>query len=172
MCSSPQVVAVTTAAPDRTAVPFIRSARESDLLAVADIERQSFPQPWTVGTFERFLDAPAFLVAVERDDGAGDSSVIGYVVADAVPNHGQPLGHIKDLAVHPDRRRAGVGRQLLERAVCTLRSTGVGSIKLEVREQNAAAIRLYRSAGFVHRRTIPQYYDDGEDAMVMLRTRG
>lgn len=163
---------MTTPRSETATVPFIRSARESDLLAVADIERQCFPQPRTVGTFERFLDAPAFLVAVERGGGPQGGSVIGYVVADAVPNHGRPLGHVKDLAVHPDRRRAGVGRQLLERAVCTLRATGVGSVKLEVRQSNAPAIGLYRSVGFVHRRTIPRYYDDGEAAQVMLRTWG
>lgn len=172
MCGAHETAGVTTAASESTTVPFIRSARESDLLAVADIERQSFPQPWTAAIFERFLEAPAFLVAVERDRAVGGGSVIGYVVADAVPNHGRPLGHIKDLAVHPERRRAGVGRQLLERAVCTLRATGVGSIKLEVREGNTPAVHLYRSAGFVHRRTIPRYYDNGEDAKVMLRTWG
>ena len=160
--------AVTTTVPGTATVPFIRSARRSDLLAVAEIERQSFPQPWSVGAFEQFLDAPAFLVAVERDSGEG--AIVGYIVGDSVPNHGEPLGHIKDLAVHPDRRGQGIGRQLLERAICTLRSTGVGSIKLEVRESNEAARRLYRDAGFVHRRTVPRYYDDGEDALVMLRT--
>jgi len=163
---------VTTVVPGRATVPFIRPARRSDLLAVADIERQSFPQPWSVAVFERFLDAPAFLVAIGRGDPSLDGTVVGYVVADSVPNHGEALGHVKDLAVHPERRRQGIGRRLLERAVCTLRSTGVGSIKLEVRASNEGAKRLYRGAGFVHRRTIPRYYDDGEDALVMLRTRG
>ncbi|WP_181685992.1 ribosomal protein S18-alanine N-acetyltransferase [Halorhabdus salina] len=162
---------MTTIAPETATVPFIRSARRSDLLAVVDIERRSFPQPWSVGAFEQFLDAPSFLVAVDRDSGT-DCAVIGYIVADTVPNHGTPLGHVKDLAVHPDRRRAGIGRQLLERAVCTLRSTGVGSIKLEVRENNDPAKRLYQRAGFVHRRTIPRYYDNGDDALVMLQTWG
>ncbi|QGN07607.1 ribosomal-protein-alanine N-acetyltransferase [Halorhabdus sp. CBA1104] len=164
-------VFVTAIASETTTVPFIRSARRSDLLAVVDIEQRSFPQPWSIGAFERFLDAPAFLVAVDRDSGQ-DGAVIGYIVADAVPNHGTPLGHVKDLAVHPDCRRTGIGRQLLERAVCTLRSTGVGSIKLEVRESNDPAKRLYQRTGFVHRRTIPRYYDDGEDALVMLQTWG
>ncbi|WP_135663630.1 ribosomal protein S18-alanine N-acetyltransferase [Halorhabdus rudnickae] len=163
---------MTTVVPGEATVPFIRPATRSDLLAVADIERQSFPQPWSVAAFERFLDAPAFLVAISRGNAPSDGTVVGYVVADSVPNHGEALGHVKDLAVHPEQRRRGIGRQLLERAVCTLRSTGVGSIKLEVRESNEGAKRLYRQAGFVHRRTVPRYYDDGEDALVMLRTWG
>jgi len=161
---------VTTAVPGTATVPFIRPARRSDLLAVADIEAQSFPQPWPVAAFEKFLDAPAFLVAIGRGDAPPNGAVVGYVVADSVPNHGEALGHVKDLAVHPDHRRTGIGRQLLERAICTLRSTGVASIKLEVRESNEGARRLYRETGFVHRRTVPRYYDDGEDALIMLRS--
>ncbi|MFW5918259.1 MAG: ribosomal protein S18-alanine N-acetyltransferase [Haloferacaceae archaeon] len=161
--------AVTTAASEQVAGPLIRPVSSADLLAVAEIERESFPQPWPIEAFERFLDAPGFLVAVERAP-ARRGSVVGYVVADAIPNHGRPLGHVKDLAVHPDRRNAGVGRQLLLRAILALGASAITSIKLEVRESNATARHLYRSEGFVHRRTIPGYYDDGEAALVMLRS--
>ncbi|MFB6128717.1 MAG: ribosomal protein S18-alanine N-acetyltransferase [Halorhabdus sp.] len=159
---------MTTVASERAAGPLVRPAARADLLGVTEIERQSFPQPWPTSAFERFLDAPAFLVAVEQTPPAG--SVIGYVVADAAPGHGQPLGHVKDLAVHPDRRNAGVGRQLLQRAILALGASGLTTVKLEVRESNAAARHLYRSEGFVHRRTIPGYYDDGENALVMVRS--
>ncbi|MFW5956275.1 MAG: ribosomal protein S18-alanine N-acetyltransferase [Halorhabdus sp.] len=162
---------MTTVAPGNTAVPFIRPVMRSDLHEVQAIERQSFPNPWSKRAFEQFLDASAFLVAIDRYEGLSGGTVVGYVVGDAIPSHGQPLGHVKDLAVHPECRGRGIGRQLLGRAVATMRSTGIGSVKLEVRESNAAARHLYESAGFVHRRTIPQYYDDGEDALVMLRTR-
>lgn len=160
---------VTTVASDRAAGPLVRPATREDLLGVAEIERQSFPQPWPTNAFERFLDAPAFLVAVEQTSPAA-GSVIGYVVADAIPNNGQPLGHVKDLAVHPDRRNGGVGRLLLQRAILALGASGVATVKLEVRETNAAARHLYRSQGFVHRRTLPGYYADGENALVMVRS--
>jgi ribosomal-protein-alanine N-acetyltransferase len=42
-------------------------------------------------------------------------------------------------------------------------------VKLEVRAGNDEAIRLYREFGFTHHHTVPRYYDDGEDALVMLR---
>ncbi|WEL16409.1 Ribosomal-protein-alanine N-acetyltransferase [Halorhabdus sp. SVX81] len=161
--------AVTTVASERAAGPLVRPATDADLYAVAEIERRSFSQPWPIGAFERFLDAPAFLVAVDRAPGTA-GSVIGYVVADMVPNHSQPLGHVKDLAVHPDRRNGGVGRQLLQRAIIALGAGGITTVKLEVRESNDTARHLYRSEGFVHRRTIPGYYDDGEHALVMFRS--
>lgn len=160
---------VTTVASEQVAGPLVRPAAEADLLGVATIERQSFPRPWPLGAFERFLDAPAFLVAVDHTPPTA-GSVIGYVVADIVPGRDQSLGHVKNLAVHPDRRNTGVGRLLLQRAILALGARGATTVKLEVRESNGAARRLYRSEGFVHRRTVPGYYDDGENALVMVRS--
>jgi len=169
MCQGDVLTPVTTVASEPGGRPLVRPATREDLLGVLEIEQQSFPQPWPVGAFERFLDAPAFLVAIDRTPPTA-GSVIGYVVADAVPNDGTPIGHVKDLAVHPDRRNAGVGRQLLQRAILMLGASGITTVKLEVRESNAAARHLYRSEGFVHRRTIPGYYDDGENALVLFRS--
>jgi ribosomal-protein-alanine N-acetyltransferase len=152
---------VTTVLPsDGTA--SVRQAERADLLAVHRIEQASFPQPWPFGAFEQYLGEPGFLVAE-------DGGVVGYVVADAVPNHGSPLGHIKDIAVSRGRRGEGVGSRLLERALAVLDLRGVGSVKLEVRERNERAQSLYRRYGFVHRRTVPRYYSDGENALVFVR---
>ncbi|RRJ29167.1 ribosomal protein S18-alanine N-acetyltransferase [Halocatena pleomorpha] len=140
----------------------IREAERSDLLAVFRIEKASFPQPWPFRAFERFLDAPGFLVA-ERG-----GTIVGYVVADSVPNRGRAIGHVKDFAVHPDHRGVGVGTSLLQRTLAELAMRGIHTVKLEVRETNDAAIRLYRQFGFTHRRTVPQYYANGEDALIMV----
>lgn len=155
---------MTTTTPRGPADPEIRPAGRADLLEVFRIEQTSFPQPWPYNAFEGFLDAPGFLVAVNGD------GVVGYVVADTIPNHGRPLGHVKDIAVRPDRRGEGVGADLLERALSALVAKGVSRVKLEVRAGNGDAIRLYRGFGFTHHHTVPRYYDDGEDALVMVRT--
>jgi ribosomal-protein-alanine N-acetyltransferase len=156
---------VTTVAPgaDR---PHVRQAERADLLAVHRIEQSAFPQPWPFSAFEKYLGEPGFLVASAR---VPDGTVVGYVVADTVPNHGRPLGHIKDIAVHADHRGQGVGTRLLERGLGVLESQGAASAKLEVRESNHTARRLYRDHGFEHRRTVPRYYSDGEDALVLVR---
>ncbi|MFW6017868.1 MAG: ribosomal protein S18-alanine N-acetyltransferase [Halapricum sp.] len=161
---------MTTTAPTDTADPTVRQAVRTDLLAVFRIERASFPQPWPYSAFEQFLPAPGFLVAeIGGPDEPGRSGIVGYVVADTVPNHGRPLGHVKDLAVHPDRRGEGVGTQLLGQALAVLDELGVSSVKLEVRAGNERAQSLYERFGFRHVRTIPNYYDDGENALVLVR---
>jgi ribosomal-protein-alanine N-acetyltransferase len=156
-----------TTHPGEAAPVRIRPAERADLLAVMRIEKASFPQPWPYDAFQRFVGRPGFLVADDRAGGPDGDPVVGYVVSDVIRNYGRPLGHVKDIAVHPDRRGEGIGRALLERALSTL--SEARSIKLEVRESNRVAIDLYRDYGFEPLRRRPRYYDDGEDAVVMVR---
>lgn len=151
---------MTTAATDPANIT-IRQAVRADLLEIHRIEKRSFPQPWPYHAFEGFLSDPGFLVAY-------DGTVVGHVVSDAVENHGASIGHIKDLAVTPDRRGEGIGSRLLERSLGVLATVGVGSVKLEVRVSNDRARSLYTSYGFERHHTVPRYYDDGEDAIVMV----
>lgn len=151
---------MTTAAPS-TGRLHIREAERADLLAVYRIEQEAFPQPWPFTAFEQYLGEPGFLVADDR-------TIAGYVVADAVSTHAAPIGHIKDLAVHEDRRREGIGTLLLTSALDVLDSQ-VDSVKLEVRESNETAIELYEEHGFEYLRRLGEYYSNGEDALVMVR---
>jgi ribosomal-protein-alanine N-acetyltransferase len=143
----------------------VRAAGRADLLDVLRIERDSFAEPWPYAAFESLLDAPAFLVAVGDDD---DRPILGYVVADVTPNHGRDIGHIKDLAVRPDARGAGIGRRLLREALVELSLSGAVVAKLEVRAGNDAARSLYRAEGFEPTRRVPRYYGDGEDALLLV----
>lgn len=160
--SAPVVDSVTTIRPDPDGLT-IRRAERADLLAVIRIESASFPQPWPANAFEAFLGEPGFLVAV--DDA---SRVVGYAVADVSPTHGGRLGHLKDLAVHPDQRGKGIATALLQRVFALMHTNGADSVKLEVRESNEPARELYRSVGFEPLRRIEGYYADGEDALVLL----
>ncbi|MFC6836702.1 ribosomal protein S18-alanine N-acetyltransferase [Halomarina ordinaria] len=154
---------MTTTSPGDATTPTVRPVVEADLLDVSRIERAVFPQPWPYEAFRRFLDEPGFLVAEVG------GRVAGYVVADVTPNFGHDVGHVKDIAVHPEFQGRGIGTTLLERALATLAAVGAGSVKLEVRASNEEAIRLYRRHGFEYRRTIPRYYGDGENALVLVR---
>jgi ribosomal-protein-alanine N-acetyltransferase len=159
-----------TVPPDVETTVEIRPAERADLLSVLRIERASFSQPWPYDAFDQFLGKSGFLVATEQgssSDDIIDAPVVGYVVADVIHSHGRPIGHVKDLAVHPDRRGAGIGSALLERALSVL--GGTRSVKLEVRESNDGARSLYEQFEFEAFRRMDGYYNDGEDAIVMIR---
>lgn len=148
--------------PEEGGSRTMRQAQRADLLAVFRIEKAVFPQPWPFAAFERFLGQPGFLVATRGD------AVTGYVVSDVTPNYGRDIGHVKDVAVHPEVQGEGIGRALLTRALGTLALEGAKVVKLEVRESNDRAKALYTDLGFEATRRVPGYYDDGEAALVMV----
>ena len=60
----------------------------------------------------------------------------------------RPLINIHDLAVLPDLRGQGIGRQLLEAVECKARALGCCKLTLETQENNHRARRIYQAAGF------------------------
>jgi ribosomal-protein-alanine N-acetyltransferase len=149
----------------------VRPVVQADLLPIIRIENASFPQPWPIEAFERYLDAPGFLVAVGDApvaDQIDSVPLVGYIVVDVIKDGGTPWGHVKDIAVHPERRGRGIGTTLLSEGIAAV-APEVDRLTLEVRATNEAAQRLYRRFGFRVEERDPAYYRDGEDALVMVR---
>lgn len=139
---------------------MIRPATLADLDAIAEIDHHSFPRPWPRSTFEAELARDTSRVVV-LDDGRHVIAWCNYwLVAGEV--------HILGIATHPDRRRGGLGAQLVAHALDEGRATGCTVATLEVRRNNTPAIALYERAGFVTRHVRKRYYvDNDEDALVM-----
>jgi ribosomal protein S18 acetylase RimI-like enzyme len=57
---------------------------------------------------------------------------------------------LKDLAVHADMRRRGLGQALLLHVFSIFRARGASHIDLKVETGNAEGMRLYRGCGMVH----------------------
>ena len=149
---------------------IIRPAAVPDVDAIMVIERQSFADPWSEGSFVALLrDRRAFFgVAERRERGDGSDAVIaGYVVAWFVVDEGE----IANLAVRDGDRHLGIGAALLDSALSETRARGVITLVLEVRESNEDALALYRSRGFeeVGRRRA-YYRKPVEDALVLRLT--
>lgn len=136
----------------------------SDLDLIQEIDRVSFPSPWTRAMYEEELrhEGTAFIVVLRTDVVA----VAGYCAYRIVADELQ----INNVAVHPGLRGRGFGRALVEAALLHGRSAGVRRALLEVRRSNGAAARLYRSLGFVEVGERSRYYSHPEeDALVMAR---
>jgi ribosomal-protein-alanine N-acetyltransferase len=76
--------------------------------------------------------------------------------------------HLIDVVTHPDARRRGLARALVQTLVDHASTRRAALIALEVRRSNQAAIALYRAAGFRAVGMRRAYYADGEDAVDML----
>ncbi len=93
--------------------------------------------------------------------------IVGFLLAWSVADE----LHLLELASHPDERRKGHGRALLDELIVRAQSDKKRLLLLEVRRSNTAAIRLYESVGFEHTGVRPRYYaDNDEDALEMRMT--
>ena len=75
-------------------------------------------------------------------------------------------GELLRIAVDPERRGQGLGRELLKAVQRELRGLGFTSLFLEVRAGNAAARALYAACGWQEVGRRAHYYGDGEDAVL------
>ena len=85
-----------------------------------------------------------FLVACEADE------VVGSVMA----GYDGHRGWINYLAVHPEWRRDGLGRRLMDEAETALRALGCPKINLQVRATNADVVAFYERIGFHREETL------------------
>ena len=125
-----------------------------------DIERVSFPTPWSRSLLATELGNPGGLyVVAEVND-----RVTGYVGL----WYAAEEGHICTLAVHPAWRGRGVGEGLMICALLQAIELGARFVGLEYRVSNRAAAALYRKLGFVENGIRKGYYSDtGEDAVMV-----
>lgn len=83
------------------------------------------------------------------DDGlffvaANGDSIIGTVLA----GYDGHRGWLYSVAVAPDRRRDGIGSQLIRHAEQALAQLGCPKLNIQVRADNAAVVAFYESLGF------------------------
>ncbi|MCX7600248.1 MAG: ribosomal protein S18-alanine N-acetyltransferase [Armatimonadetes bacterium] len=140
----------------------IRHGRVSDLAAVMEIERASFPTPWSDAAMRRELECQenSYVLVAE----VGDRPV-GYVVTWVYSGE----AHVLNVAVAPDERGQGLGELLMLSAIEEAISRRCRQVVLEYRVSNLAAANLYRKLGFVPAGLRPRYYlDTGEDAIFAI----
>ena len=159
---------------------MIRKMIMNDLEQVVAIDQVSFSLPWPARTFQfELTDNPTARcwVVEERRAGLNQSQhvaektygtvthkiiamIVGWLILDEL--------HIATIATHPEFRMQGIGKKLLLHALKSARDEGVIRSFLEVRESNDAAIKMYKSFGFVEDGRRKEYYkDNNEDAVLM-----
>ncbi len=151
-----------SAPPKPGAEYAIRHMLESDLPQIIQLETQTFPDPWTRGTFIETLREPDIRSSVVIKN----EQIIGYMVA----LRAEERIHILNIAVDKNFRRRGIATNLLAGLEQSALDQGYRYISLEVRESNTVAIAFYTKHKY---RTIGQrtnYYRNDEDALIMAKS--
>ena len=138
---------------------MIRRFAPEDFQEVIEIEDEAFSEHNSLlymSFYETVRDG--FLVAEQA------GKVVGYVVG---YRSAENEGHIFSVGVKEEYRGRGIGTGLIH-AICDIFvANGLRYARLEVRNSNTIAQKLYKSIGFVPCWTEKKYYSDGEDGMVM-----
>ncbi|HEU0198434.1 MAG TPA: ribosomal protein S18-alanine N-acetyltransferase [Nevskiaceae bacterium] len=139
----------------------LRPMDVTQIHSIAAIDARAYRFPWTEGIFHDCLRAgySAWVLWTREDD------IAGY----GLLSMGAGEAHVLNVCVAPEHQRRGYGRVLLMHLIDVARAANVETVLLEVRRSNAAAIALYRTAGFVAIGIRRGYYPDlagREDALV------
>ncbi len=140
---------------------MIRRASLLDLPELLAIDAACFARPWTEAAWRAELDeGPGSLVLIRE----GESEGWGFACAPTVVD----ICELRRIAVLPDRRARGVGRDLLIAVNAHARRAGCAHVELEVAASNVAALALYRSVGFFEVGRRPRYYTVPLDDAVLM----
>ena len=137
----------------------ILSANWRDLNPVRQLEQVCFPRDaWPLFDIVGVLTLPNVI----RLKAVCGHEMVGFVAADL--RQRERLAWIATIGVLPSFRRRGVGWNLME--ACEAR-IDLPAVRLSVRTSNQPAIQMYTSLGYRHIGRWIEYYQDGEDALVM-----
>ncbi len=131
-----------------------------DVPAVAEMEKICFRSPWTKRMLKEEIRNTIAHYHVMELDGVLFAYAGMWVLFDEA--------HITNVAVMPNYRRRGYGRQLMLLSMQAAIGYGAAQMTLEVRDSNHAAQELYAGLQFVSSGKRKGYYTDtGEDALIL-----
>ena len=145
--------------------PVVEAAQPRDAGRIAQLHAASFHRGWGESDVEQLIAERNVLAQCLRLK----RTVIGFVISRLAADEAEIL----TIALDASCRGRGLSRTLLATHLGHLAGRGIRKVFLEVEENNEAAVRLYRRAGFgtVGRRE--QYYRGANgqllNALVMQR---
>lgn len=138
----------------------VRRAELSDLDDLVTLEDNTFDSDrLSRAQYRRHLDSDSALVLVAS---ANHRNFLGTAVM--FFRKGSRVARLYSIASKPAARGKGVGSALLDAVEAAARQRRCHVVRLEVRDDNAGAVRLYEHRGYRHIGHYPHYYQDGTHA--------
>ncbi len=125
------------------------------LRKLCEIEKQCFGQ-------EAFTEQQlAYLLTDYNSIGLAariNGEIAGFAIARVDIGRSASFGHILTIDIAPTYRRKGIAQRLLHEVETILREKGIKECRLEVREDNIAALTLYQKLGYKKMGVLEKYY--------------
>ena len=148
----------------------IRDYRKEDFETLWRIDQQcfapgiSYSRPELLGYIRLYGSFTLMAESAKEGEASATPEIVGFLVATA---NRRGVGHIITIDVLPVARRSGVGSRLLALAEDRLRAAHCSTVRLETAVNNTSALAFYKRHNYLVVKTIPRYYPDGLDALVM-----
>lgn len=149
----------------------VRPLEAADSAALSALHAEDFARPWTEDEFEALLSQDTVFGFAAVAEGVPDAPPWGFVLARSAAGEAEIL----TITVSRSCRRRGIGHALMDAVLRTLHAGRVEALFLEVDENNAPAVALYRRLGFREVGRRPGYYAHAAGrthALVMRRDLG
>jgi ribosomal-protein-alanine N-acetyltransferase len=139
-----------------------------------DLVEQGLTWSWTPARVQHFITGDESSVIVARRERRSYTGKLPAprIAAFAIMHYGDEVAHLNLLAVAPEHRRQGLGRQLMDWLTTTAIEAGVFRINLELRTHNGDARAFYERLGFDELGVVQGYYQGREAALRMSRRLG
>ena len=162
----PPIFEPETIVPAPPTVYEIRPLTDKQLQEVLKLNLRCFKagENYTKYTFSYLLNEPnclSYRMVTLNEQMVG----FVFVIADETG-----AGHITTIGIAPEYRRRGLANKLLRHAEEALRKRHVNTVMLEVRVSNIAAQNLYREFNYSIAQRLLQYYNNGEDGFLMVKS--
>ncbi|WP_126457282.1 GNAT family N-acetyltransferase/peptidase C39 family protein [Sulfuriflexus mobilis] len=139
---------------------MIRTATLNDVSALVALEDLCFDTDrLSRRSFRHLLSKGHALTLVDEDNG----QLRGYIML--LFHAGTSLARLYSIAVAPPFRGQSIAKQLVKAAENAALAQDCVSMRLEVRQDNIATIRLYEELGYRKFGSVADYYEDHMDAL-------
>jgi [ribosomal protein S18]-alanine N-acetyltransferase len=148
----------------------LRDSRPEDFETLWSIDQLCFAPgiAYSRRELRSYINFPQALTLVAESSArdSGPARILGFLVASARRSR---AGHIITIDVLPEARRFGVGSKLLCAAEGRLEAAGCLQVTLETAVDNHSALLFYKHHQYFLVNTIPRYYSNGVDALVLQK---
>jgi ribosomal-protein-alanine N-acetyltransferase len=145
----------------------LRKSNPDDFSRLMEIDQACFAEgiAYTEEEMRYFLAMPTAIVLVGTQNG----TVQGFTIADRFrPRRStRSMGRIITIDVAPAAQHSGLGTLLLTSAEQELKAADCDYVSLEVAVDNAQALAFYKKLGYSVLKTLPRYYLDSIDGLLM-----